>query len=142
MLFSNDRQQLRQFFFDTWRKHIAQQPLSALEQQLLQIILAHPEYHYLFENPEKYLDYDYLPEAGEPNPFMHLSLHMGLLEQLTTNRPTGIRTVYHALCQKLGSAHEAEHAMIDCLAHGLWKMQRGTAYSEQDYLTELNQLLS
>lgn len=141
MLFTNDRQQMRRFFFETWQKYQAKQILSAMEQQLISIINAHPEYHYIFNAPEKYLVYDYCPELGEHNPFMHLSLHMGLLEQITTNRPAGIITLYQNLCQQLADSHQAEHAMIDCLAQGLWKMQQGQTYSEQDYLADLYKLL-
>lgn len=141
MLFSNDRQQLRRFFFETWQKFQAQQGLTALEQQLINAIAAHPEYEYIFNQPEKYLDYDYLPEMGEQNPFLHLSLHMGLIEQITTDRPAGITQIYHDLCHKLTDIHLAEHKMIDCLAQGIWQMQRGNAYSEQDYLNDLHKLL-
>lgn len=141
MLFSNDRQQLRRFFFETWQRFQAHQPLEPLEQQLVNILIAHPEYHAILDNPDKYLDYDYLPEVGEHNPFMHLSLHMGLLEQIMTNRPNGITQIYQQLTQKLTDPHQAEHVMIDCLAHGLWKLQRGELYAESDYLADLNKLL-
>lgn len=141
MLFSNDRQQLRRFFFETWQKYHAKQTLTALEQQLIDIINAHPEYYAIFNHPEKYLDYDYLPELAEHNPFLHLSLHMGLIEQITTDRPTGVTHIYHMLCQRLIDPHLAEHKMIDCLAQGMWKLQQGIAYSEQDYLHDLHQLL-
>jgi phage pi2 protein 07 len=141
MLFSNDRTQLRQFFFDTWQKYQAQVKLSDIEIQLLNIILAHPEYQAMLEQPEKYLAYDYLPQVGESNPFLHLALHMSILEQITTDRPIGITKLYQRLLQKLTDTHETEHAIIECLAQGLWRMQRGQQYTEADYLYDLEQLL-
>lgn len=142
MLFSNERHQLRKIFFDTWKKYQSRQALTAFEQQLVQIIAAHPEYQSTLEQPEKYLDYDYDASSGEPNPFMHLSLHMGLLEQISTNRPAGITEIYYQLCQKLTSAHQAEHQMIECLAENLWQMQAGQPVSESDYLNALKKLLA
>lgn len=141
MLFTNDRLQLRKIFFDTWQKSQSGQMLTALETQLNQIILMHPEYHAVFQQPDKYLYRDYLPEIGETNPFLHLSLHMSLLEQIATDRPPAIAQLYQSLAKHLGDTHVALHQMMDCLAQGLWKMQQGELYSEQTYLEDIAKLL-
>lgn len=138
-----NRRQLRQFFFDVWQKHEKKLALEPLDQQLLQIILQHPEYHFIFSQPEKYLEQDYVPEFGETNPFLHIALHLSVLDQVTTNRPEGIRDIYTALCQKSGDALTAEHIMMECIAESLWQAQRsGQMPNEADYLNQLRKLLS
>ncbi|HEX7971463.1 MAG TPA: DUF1841 family protein [Thiobacillus sp.] len=72
-MFNPSRDQVRQFFFDVWAKYRSGQPLSGAERPALDAVLAHPEYHALLDQPDRYLERDYLPEAGDPNPFLHLS---------------------------------------------------------------------
>ncbi len=140
MFANTDRTELRQFYFEVWHKYQQQQFLEPLEQQVLHIILQHPEYQDLFDNPEKYLTQDYLPEMGKTNPFLHLSLHQALLEQVTTDRPTGIRAIYSQLTQRYG-AHAAEHQLMEVLTATLWEgIQQGTFISETDYLERLKRL--
>lgn len=122
-MFSNDRDQLRQVFFDCWKAKREGTPLDAMQQLIARIIEMHPEYHALLENPET-LDRDYLPEHGETNPFLHMSMHIAIGEQVSTDRPAGIRECYHRLIEKIGRAHEAEHEMMECLAESLWQAQR------------------
>jgi hypothetical protein len=63
-MFTPSRDQARQFFFETWRKYRAGETLSGLESVALQIILLHPEYQALFDDPERNLDRDFIPEHG------------------------------------------------------------------------------
>ena len=81
-MFAPSRDQARQFFFDTWKKYRAGEALSALEQSALAVISLHPEYHALLEDTDRNLDRDYTPAAGGINPFLHLSLHLAVEEQL------------------------------------------------------------
>jgi len=140
-MFGQNRQQLRQVFFDVWSKMENNQPLEGLERVLAQIIEMHPEYQPLLSDPDK-LDKDFTVEAGESNPFLHLGLHISLHEQVSTDRPAGIRMLYQQLQQHYGNHHDCEHAMIDCLAEMLWQAQRdGQPPSEEDYLQALQRLL-
>lgn len=142
MLFGNDRRALRQMYFDAWRKYRHSEPITPLEAQIAEIVALHPEYHRLFDNPDKYLDQDYLPEFGETNPFLHLGLHMGLREQVSINRPAGIAAVHGALKTQM-NLHDAEHAMIEVLALTLWEAQRDNrAPDEAVYLSRLQALLA
>lgn len=81
-MFNPDRQQVRQFFIDVWQQRLLPQPLEGVAALALPIIAAHPEYHTLLERPLPALERDYPPELGETNPFLHLSLHLALAEQL------------------------------------------------------------
>ena len=142
MLFNQDREQMRRFFFSAWQKQIAQQPLEALEQQVVQVILDHPEYHALFNQPDKYINKDYLPEFGETNPFLHLSLHLGIREQLSTDRPAGIRALYQKLLKKYGDPQTVEHQIMEALVEALFKMQQGqNERAEKEYLENLQKLI-
>jgi hypothetical protein len=123
-MFSPSRDQARQFFFETWRKYAGKLPLTPLESVALDIILRHPEYHPMLDAPDKYLERDYPPEFGETNPFLHLSLHLAIEEQLSIDQPAGIKTRYAQLLVKLGDAHAAQHAVLECLAEMIWQAQR------------------
>ncbi len=87
------------------------------------------------------LETDYLPEGGQANPYLHMGLHLGLREQLSTDRPAGIRDLYRRILARVGDAHAAEHRMIECLAETLWEAQAGHAPpDEARYLERLRQL--
>ncbi len=139
MIFSNDRRQLRQMYVEAWQKRLGDQPLTPLQAQIAAIIEWHPEYHDSLTEHD--LDLDYLPEGGRTNPFLHLGLHLGIREQVATNRPVGIAAVHDALLKTLGDAHAAEHRMIDVLAETLWEAQNaGGPPDEQRYLERLRAL--
>ena len=123
MFYSHDRTQLRNTYFSVWDKMQCQHPLSTLEADIANVIDGHTEYHYIFANKEHYLDAEYTPQQGTPNPFLHMSLHLALREQLSTNRPKGITSLYRKALQKLGTEHATEHLMMEALSESLWIMQ-------------------
>jgi len=134
-LFNPTRDQVRQFFFDTWAKFQSKQKLTDLEVIALQVIHIHPEYHAVLDAPERYMEQAYFPEMGETNPFLHMSLHMSVLEQVAINQPIGIAPVYQALKQKRGNESDAQHDLMDCLAETIWQAQRdGTQPNSESYL--------
>ncbi len=141
-MFNPSRDQVRQFFFDVWAKYRAGQPLAGAEQPALEVVLAHPEYHALLDAPARYLDRDYPPEAGETNPFLHLSLHLALAEQLTIDQPPGLRARYDQLLARHGDIMRAQHTLIDCLAETVWRAQRDhTPFDAALYLGCLDRVL-
>ena len=142
MMFAPSRDQARRFFFDSWRKYRTGETLSALERIALQVILLHPEYHALLDAPERNLDRDYAPEHGAMNPFLHLSLHLAIEEQLSIDQPPGIRAAFEQLRARTGDEHDAKHALLECLAETIWQAQRGnTAPDQALYLKCLGQKL-
>ena len=141
-MFGNDRNKLRQYYIDVWNKAQNNQPLEPLEKIIAQVVELHPEYQSIFSDTDKALGKEYLPEAGESNPFMHMGLHIAIHEQLNANRPTGIRNIYQQIVSRYGDAHEAEHQMMECLAEMMWQAQRqGTAPDENIYLKKLKKLV-
>ena len=135
MIFSQNREEIRQFFIEVWNKHRAQQPLEPLEKIIAGILREHPEYHALLEDKDTALERDYLPELGESNPFLHMGMHIAIQEQLTTDRPAGIIDIYQSMLAKFQDPHEVEHRMLDCLGEMLWRAQRdGVNPDEINYL--------
>jgi len=134
-MFNPSRDQVRQFFFDVWAKYRTSEPLAGAEQPALEAILAHPEYHAMLSNPERYRVRDYPPEFGETNPFLHLSMHLAIAEQLSIDQPAGIRERYRKLVEHCGDAMQAQHDVMDCLAEMIWQSQRtGSHYDPVAYL--------
>lgn len=141
MFFSQDRNQLRRFYLESWRKAQQRLPLEPIEQLVAEVVAEHPEYHPVLENEERALGREYLPETGEANPFLHMGMHIAIREQVASNRPHGIRPIHRRLSRALGDTQAAEHAMMDCLAEALWQAQRlGTAPDEAAYLQCLKAL--
>jgi hypothetical protein len=98
-------------------------------------MLLHPEYHAILEQPDRHADRDYLPEAGHLNPFLHLSLHLAVAEQLSIDQPAGIAERYRSLVRHTGSDHAALHAVMECLGEVIWQAQRaGTTPDERLYM--------
>jgi len=135
-LFNPSRDQVRQFFFDTWAKYKHRQTLTDLEAIALQVIQMHSEYHSVLDAPEHFKEQAYFPEMGETNPFLHMSLHLSVLEQIAINQPLGITSTYQSLKVKHGNEMDAQHDLMDCLAETIWQAQRtsqppdGNAYSD------------
>ena len=123
-MFAPSRDQARRFLADAWRKHLERLPATPLEAMAAEHIGGHPEYHAVLEQPERYRDRDWPPELGETNPFLHLSMHLSIGEQLSIDQPTGVKARCLALAERLGDAHAAQHAVMDCLAEMVWRAQR------------------
>lgn len=139
-LYKPTKDQARQFFFDAWAKFKQQAPLTDLEKIALDVIQMHPEYHTVLDSPERYMHQQYFPEMGETNPFLHMSLHLSVIEQVTINQPVGISAVYDKLRMKYGDVHIAQHDLLACLAETIWQSQRNnTPLDSTHYLQLLKQ---
>jgi hypothetical protein len=140
-MFEANRQQLRQKYFDVWNRYLEKLPMEPLDIQICDLILAHPEYHTIFSQADKYFDKDYLPEQGESNPFLHLSLHLGMREQIGTNRPEGIQGIYENLMSRYQDSHHVEHMMMECMMEQLFEAQKNQQTpDEQLYRMALKKL--
>ena len=144
-LYNPSRDQVRQFFFDTWAKFKQHLPLTDLEKIAIEVIQMHPEYHAILDAPERYMQQQYFPEMGETNPFLHMSLHLSVIEQINIDQPIGIRAIYNKLCSHhthedpQQSRHHALHELVECLAEAIWQSQRNnTPLDSASYLQLLN----
>ena len=126
-MFNPTRDQVRDFFFEMWRKYRASEPLAGLETIALEVALLHPEYHSVLDDPEPFREQAYFPELGETNPFLHMSLHVAFEEQLSIDQPPGVAGRFAALLARMGDRHAALHEAIECLAEMVWRAQKDNA---------------
>ena len=125
-MFNPSREQVRQFFCESWRKYRERQILEGAEATAADLITEHPEYHALLENPQAAVEQEFTPEGGQMNPFLHLSLHLAIAEQISIDQPRGIKAAYFALRQKM-EVHDVEHAIMECLGETIRRSQRDKA---------------
>jgi hypothetical protein len=131
-MFNPSRRQARELFFNTWEKYRSGQPLEGLESTALEVILLHPEYHALLDERDRNIERDYPPESGSLNPFLHLSLHLSIAEQLAIGQPSGISDLFTALVSKNGDRHAALHIVLECLGETVWQANRSGSLPDQD----------
>jgi hypothetical protein len=123
-MFTPSRDEARRFLVDAWARYRAGAPLAGLDRVAAQVIALHPEYQAVLEDPDRHVDRDYRPEAGAVNPFLHLSLHLAVAEQLAIDQPPGIRAQFERLVAVKGDEHAALHAVLECLGEVVWHAQR------------------
>jgi len=121
------REQLRahrQVFWDAWQKAQANLPLNALEVRIARVIGLHPEYHHFFTDMEDFLERDFEVDDGM-NPYLHLSLHLALEEQVATKHPPeAARALEHLMTAAGQDRHEALHKLLEILAETVYLAQR------------------
>lgn len=122
-MFNPSRDQARQFLIDAWTKRRQRLPATPMETLAADLIDLHPEYHELLEATDA-LTREWTPEQGETNPFLHLSLHLAIEEQLSIDQPPGVRAAFDRLLARRSDRHEALHAVLECLGEMVWRSQR------------------
>jgi hypothetical protein len=139
-LYNPSRDQARQFLFVAWANFKKNLSLTDLEKIAVEVIQMHPEYHVVFDSPERFMHQQYFPEMGETNPFLHITLHLSVIEQISINQPIGITQVYDKLRQRHNDTHLAYHDLIDSLAETIWQSQRNNEpLNSERYLILLRQ---
>lgn len=142
MFFTQDRIRLRNFYREVYEKAQGGNALEPLEELVADVIKEHPEYHHLFTSADDNLDADFAPEDGNVNPWLHLSMHVALREQVGTDRPVGIADITRSLLLKYQDGHKVEHLMFECLGEALWRSQRNREEPNMaDYIVCLKRLL-
>jgi hypothetical protein len=64
-----------------------------------------------------------------------MGLHVAVREQLSIDRPPGVRELHRLLQARFGNLHGAEHALMEALGETLWEAQRaGRPPDEAHYL--------
>ena len=123
-MFTPSQHDVRRFFCDVHRKQREGLPLTPLEALAGQWVDRHPEYHLELGDVDAALAASFTVEEGRTNPFLHLSMHLSIEEQVSIDQPRGIRQAYELLCARLGSEHEAQHQVMECLGEMIWTSQR------------------
>lgn len=133
-VFNPSKDDVRRFFCDAWRKHRDGAVLSPLEAVALDWMLRHPEYQHEFEDVEAALKREYSVDEGRVNPFLHLSMHLAIAEQVSIDQPPGVRAVFRKLAAR-GDEHAATHQMMECLGEVVWSAQRAGEAVPADQMT-------
>jgi len=146
-MFNPSREDVRRFFCGAWRKRVEGGVVTPLEAAALKWIDVHPEYHALLDDADHAAAADFSIGGGDSNPFLHLSMHLAIEEQLSIDQPPGIRSVFRRLAARAGDEHDAMHEVMECLGRVLWEAQRGTMPADAQaindaYLTCLRQRAS
>ena len=123
-MFAPNKEEVRRFFCDTWRKARSGDLLTPMGAIARDWMLQHPEYASELSDLDAALSADYDAAYGKANPFLHLSMHLSISEQISIDQPPGLRDAYLRLAERLGSKHEAHHEIMECLGEMLWTSQR------------------
>jgi hypothetical protein len=140
VIFGQQRDQFRRMFVEVWHKHGQGAHLEPLEQAIADVIAVHAEYHEILAEPDALLR-DFPDGDKDTNPFLHMAMHIAIFEQITSDRPAGIRALYDKLRGRFHDTHALEHAMMNCLAESLWEArERNQAPDEQRYFACVRRL--
>ena len=123
-MFAPSQNDVRRFFCDAWRKWRDGLPLTPIEALALDWIAEHPEYHADLADVEAALAAVFDVDGGRTNPFLHLSMHLSISEQVSIDQPRGIKQAFELLAARCGSAHQAQHEVMECLGDMMWTSQR------------------
>jgi hypothetical protein len=136
------REDARRFWFEVRRKQREAAVLEPIESLASDIVSKHPEYHSLLDNPDEFREQDWSVEGGQPNPFLHLGMHLAIREQVSIDQPTGIRDLYVNYARKIDNALEADHLFAECLAEQIWQVQHNRVpFSSEQYLSDIRRAL-
>ena len=139
-MFQPSQHDVRRFFCEAARRQREGLPLDPMQAQAASWIDEHPEYAGDLADLEAALAAVYDVESGRTNPFLHLSMHLSIAEQVSIDQPTGIRQAVQLLAAQRGSLHEAHHEVMECLGRMIWESQRsGRPPDGQAYLEAVRQ---
>ncbi|MEY4285750.1 MAG: hypothetical protein RL111_2425 [Pseudomonadota bacterium] len=123
-MFTPSQADVRRFFCSVLAKQKQGTPLDPMEALAGDWISLHPEYHEALSDEAQALARMYDVEAGQTNPFLHLSMHLTLSEQYRIDQPKGVKQALDGLTVRMGSLHRAHHEAMECLGQMVWESQR------------------
>lgn len=123
-MFAPSQHDVRHFFCDTHARVRDGAPLTPMQARAADWIALHPEYHAELGDEAAAQAAVYDVEAGRTNPFLHLSMHVSIDEQIGIDQPRGIKQAVERLAVRRGSLHAAQHEVMECLGEMIWASQR------------------
>lgn len=135
-MFQPSQHDVRRFFCQAAARLRSRLPLEPMQDIAVRWISEHPEYDGDLADEAAALAAVYTVEEGRTNPFLHLSMHLSIHEQMAIDQPSGIRQAIELLAARRGSMHSAHHEVMECLGEMIWTSQRsgvppdGLAYLE------------
>ena len=123
-MFQPSQNDVRRFFCTTRAWMAAGAPLEPMQAVAAMWIVEHPEYDSDLADEAAALAAVYTVEEGRTNPFLHLSMHLSIHEQMAIDQPSGIRAAVQRLAERRQSLHRAHHEVMECLGQMVWASQR------------------
>jgi hypothetical protein len=123
-VFQPSQNDVRRFFCAAYQRSREGLPLDPMQALAAKWIDQHPEYHADLADEATALQAVYTVEDGRTNPFLHLSMHLTIEEQLAIDQPLGIRQAVDLLAARRNSLHTAHHEVMECLGEMVWASQR------------------
>lgn len=140
MLIQPSQADVRRFFCGVYAKARTNQPLDAIETLASGWIDQHPEYHAEFADLDAALRTMGQPAEGSVSPFLHLSMHLSISEQVSIDQPRGIKQAVELLIARRRSRHDAHHEVMECLGEMMWVSQRsGLPPDGERYIASIRQ---
>lgn len=137
-MFSPSQADVRRFFCTVYAKAQTGQTMEAIETIASLWIDEHPEYHATLSDLDAALRDMAVVDPNQENPFLHLSMHLSITEQVSIDQPRGVKAAIERLAQRLNSLHEAHHVAMEALGEMVWEAQRsGRPFDGQGYIDRL-----
>ncbi len=137
-MFAPSQAQVRRFFCEAWAKHCTGMPVTPLEGLAIDWIDQHPEYHDDLTDVDAAVSRQYDVDSGRTNPFLHLSMHLSITEQVSIDQPRGIKSAVERLAARRASLHDAHHEVMEALGEMVWAAQRsGQPFDGDAYIANV-----
>ena len=111
--------------------------LDTTSAMISDVIGAHSEYHAIVSDAHAALAFEPNVSRDAENPFLHMGLHLAVREQVSIDRPPGVRELHRLLQARYGDLHRAEHALMEALGEALWQAQRAGKPPDEAYYLAL-----
>lgn len=137
-----DRRALARIFWCDAFRRLSEMPpdLSPNAAAAVEIVGLHPELHGELDDPDAAVSRRF--GDRESNPFLHLALHLSVREQVQSDFPQGVRSLYERLKLVLGDEHIAEHRLMDCTSRVMARaLREGRSLDPIRYLNDLRKLV-
>ena len=129
----------RRLLADIWRKAESGEQVRGEQARLAEIMRAHPEYRVAWESAMNGAEDTFSVEGV--NPFLHVTMHRAVEEQLSTGEPKETAQTLQRLTEAGLDRHEALHRIGNVLLEQMWLMQReGRGFDRAAYIQALNKL--
>ncbi|MBN1350038.1 DUF1841 family protein [candidate division KSB1 bacterium] len=123
-----------------WRSVKDGVPLTGENAVLAQLMLEHEEYTEDWDAAANSIVKDYDPET-ESNPFLHITFHTVIENQLRDNEPKGVKKVFDRLMTQIKDRHEVIHRIAVVAAGEIFNtMKYNRPFDGVLYLKKLKKL--
>ena len=137
-MFTPSQADVRRFFCSVHAKQQGGTTMEAIEVLAGHWIAEHPEYHATLSDLDAALAQMGSPGDTRDNPFLHLSMHLSITEQMSIDQPRGIKPALDKLAAKRSSMHDAHHDAMEALGEMVWAAQRnGSPFDGEAYIARI-----